>query len=490
MWFGDRGLQRRPWKELGVLGAGAAALTGHLGAPVQTLHRVRGRVVRWQGASVNRKILASSVLLMALGVVCKFAAAGREVATAYMFGVGDSVDTFVVAFLIPAFAISIFANTIRTAAIPLLSRGYEQGGPDEVQSLLRELTCWTLLLLIGTCLLVATTSWWGVKLLGSGFDATKQVITFELLLILTPAVLFQGLTSLWAAVLQSEERHFASGLVPILPPLLATFTVMQWGGEWGIHTLAVGLVSGYFLQSVMLAWTLSRRGFVLSPIFRAPSQQTRQAFRQFLPLALAAGLMGSLTLVDSAMATCLGPGSVATLNYGHKLVGLAVGIPALSLSQAIFPCFARLVAAGDWQQLKHTLASYSRATLLATIPLTVFLIVLARPIVGFLLQRGAFDASCTDEVTKVHMMYALQVPFFSLGLLYVRLASSLHLNHLLTISTLISIVLNALLNLILTRYLGVAGIALSTSLVYVVSCGFMAATVHRAWNRESSGSWR
>ena len=69
-------------------------------------------------------------------------------------------------------------------------------------------------------------------------------------------------------------------------------------------------------------------------------------------------------------------------------------------------------------------------------------------------------------------MYALQIPFYAAGLLYVRMLTAMKRNDLVMISAGISLTLDVVLNLVCMRFMGVAGIALSTSLFYAASLLF------------------
>jgi putative peptidoglycan lipid II flippase len=60
------------------------------------------------------------------------------------------------------------------------------------------------------------------------------------------------------------------------------------------------------------------------------------------------------------------------------------------------------------------------------------------------------------------------------------------MNHLLTVSTVISIIVNAGMNYILMQYLDVAGIALSTSIVYLVSCCFFVVMISKVVGRQET----
>ncbi|HEY2914912.1 MAG TPA: lipid II flippase MurJ, partial [Candidatus Angelobacter sp.] len=83
--------------------------------------------------------------------------------------------------------------------------------------------------------------------------------------------------------------------------------------------------------------------------------------------------------------------------------------------------------------------------------------------------RGAFQASDTDLVSRVQMCYFIQIPFYMCGMLFVRFLSSIRRNDVLMYGSAISLVLDVSLNLVLMRKMGIAGIALSTSLVYLVA---------------------
>src|SRR5262249_27036644 len=118
--------------------------------------------------------------------------------------------------------------------------------------------------------------------------------------------------------------------------------------------------------------------------------------------------------------------------------------------------------------------------IVAAVPLTLLLIVASPLIVQLLFQRGSFTPDDTKLVSHIQALYLVQVPFLMIGIVFVRLASSLQRNQILLWGATITLPLNVVLNLILMRWLGVAGIALATSLVYVVSCVYLVLVTTRA----------
>ena len=57
------------------------------------------------------------------------------------------------------------------------------------------------------------------------------------------------------------------------------------------------------------------------------------------------------------------------------------------------------------------------------IPCTLLLMVLSKPLIRLLFQRGAFTTAYTALVSHVQVFYAIQIPFYIGGMLFVRFRS-------------------------------------------------------------------
>ena len=166
-------------------------------------------------------------------------------------------------------------------------------------------------------------------------------------------------------------------------------------------------------------------------------------------------------------------GSVAALAYSNKIPATLLGIGALALGTAVLPYYSKMVANEDWKGIEHTLKTYRWKILQVSIPLTLGFYFFSEPLVRVLFERGAFTSADTVLVGKVQAVYILQIPFFLLTTLIVRLVSSLRYNQLLMFGAMISLPLNIVMNYVLMQYFGLVGIAMSTVIVYAVSLLFL-----------------
>jgi putative peptidoglycan lipid II flippase len=172
-------------------------------------------------------------------------------------------------------------------------------------------------------------------------------------------------------------------------------------------------------------------------------------------------------------------GSVARINYGSKIVIFILTLIATSLGAVLIPYFSNMVARKEWSTLRLTFRSYLQLVFLITVPLTLLVVYLSKPLVEILFQRGSFTPTDAETVARVQALFALQIPFFVAGIVTVRVISSIRANDILLKAAAINLLVNVVLNYLFVKWIGLAGIALSTSFVYLISFGYCFTMLHR-----------
>jgi putative peptidoglycan lipid II flippase len=421
----------------------------------------------------GRKIFNAAASVAVCSGIAGLASTAKELAVARWFGRGDALDAFLIAYLLPSFLVNLIAGSFNAAMIPTFIEVREREGKEAAQRLFSGVMVLSLALLVGVSALVGILASYFLPFLGSGFGPAKLMLTRHLLYALLPFIALSGLAVAWTAVLNAGEHFGLPALSAILTPLSIIAFLVLLGKSWGIYTLAVGTVTGVALQAALLGRLLRARGVRLELRWCGWEPSLRKVTGQYAPALAGALLMGSTELVDQSMAAMLAPGSVAALNYARKIVSVFIVVGATPLGTAALPYFSQMVANQDWSGCRHTLRVYFRSIVLVTVPITLGLVLFSHPLIRIIYQRGAFTAVDTGVVGRVQALLSLQVPFYILTILGVRIISALKKNWVLMVVSGVNMVLNIVFNLILMRYMGVAGIALSTSFVYVVSCGLV-----------------
>jgi putative peptidoglycan lipid II flippase len=428
---------------------------------------------QWGQQSVNRRIFVAALTVGSMTTLVKLVAIIKELVVANWYGTGDDIDAFLIAFLLATFSVTIIAESFNVALMPTYIQVREQQGLAAAKKLFANATLLALVLLLITTLLLGITASYTLRVLASGFDTEKQALTRSLYYVMLPVLVLRGLSAIWGALLNADEQFSVAAISPLTVPALTLIFLLFTDSVFGVYSLAIGTTVGFGLETLMLAIALRRQGFSLLPHWDGISPELRQVIGQYSPMVAGALVMSSTTLVDQAMAAALGSGSVASLAYGNRIVSVFLLIGSLALGTAVLPHFSRMLANQDRAGILHTFRAYAVLLLTVTIPFTLILVTLSPLMTRVLYERGAFTAKDTELVSKIQIFFLFQIPFYLLSILVVRLISAFRANHILLWGALINLAANIGLNVLFIHWFGVAGIALSTSGVYVISLAYV-----------------
>jgi putative peptidoglycan lipid II flippase len=433
--------------------------------------------------STNQKIFFAALTVALVGMLAKGGVAAKELIVAKLFGRGDELDAFLISFLLPSFLVNLLIGALGSAFVPVFVETREKHGAEAAQKLFSSLLLIIIVVLVVMAALLGFLATYYLPFLGSNFSPAKLLFTRRLLWWLLPFIIFNGVTVFISAVLNAGEKFAFPALVPLITPLITILLLESAGQTLGVFSLVAGVVAGSCIESAALIWALSSHNLSARLRWHGMDEHVRRVLSQYAPAFGGSFLMCSTTVVDQAMAAMLPAGSVAALSYSNKLVGLILAVCGTALSTATLPYFSKMVAKSDWQGCRHTLKKYSFLVMTMAIPCTMLLMLLSKPLIRLLFQRGAFTNADTALVSHVQVFYAIQIPFYIGGMLFVRFLSSIKRNDVLMYSAALSLVLDVALNFLLMRFLGIAGIALSTSLVYIVAFVFLGAYSRRLISR-------
>lgn len=432
----------------------------------------------------NRKIFRAAVVVGVLTLVVKLGAMVKELVVAGKFGRGDALDAFLIAYLVPSFLVVLLSGAFAAAVVPVFVEVRQKRGAEPADILFSSLMMVNIAALTTIAAILAFSSPLFLRFIASGFSPEKLRLTQHLLYAVLPFLVFSGFSSCATAALNAMETFALPAATPLITSI-ATMVLLVFGpASWGPLLLVGGVVAGSILEAILLGRAIFARGVHLRLRWSGFTPEMRRVLSQYIPMLGGIFLMSGTNVVDQSMAAMLAPGSVAALGYAAKIVSAAVGIGATALSTASFPYFSRMVAQGDWKGCWHTLKRYCTLIAATTFPLMIGLILFSKPLVRLLYQRGAFTSADTNLVSRVQICYSLQLPFYVGGALLSRFLSSARRNYLLLYISGVNLGIDVILNLVLMKVLGVAGIALSTSIVYIIAFSSLAVCTIRLLMRQ------
>jgi putative peptidoglycan lipid II flippase len=107
------------------------------------------------------------------------------------------------------------------------------------------------------------------------------------------------------------------------------------------------------------------------------------------------------------------PGAVSWLQYAFRILYLPIGVFGVAVGTVATTGLARRAAAEDMEGLRETLGRSLSLVAFLTIPATVGLMVLGRPIVRLLFERGRFHAADTENTAAALALFSIGLVAFT-----------------------------------------------------------------------------
>jgi putative peptidoglycan lipid II flippase len=253
-------------------------------------------------------------------------------------------------------------------------------------------------------------------LMSAGSSPEVLAQTTQLLRITVPGLLFLSLSGVLSAVHFAQRRFiYPAFAVTVLNAGICVSTLLLHA-PLGITAMALGVVAGALLQFGLQVIGMLQAGLPYGLRLWHPA--LRQVAKLYLPIIV--GLMAEVLIsrpISYNLASHVGEGGIAHMDYALTLRQLPEGLVALAISLAVLPVLARLRK--DLPGFRALLLDRLRLMTVLTLPISIGLIVLASPLVALIFQHGSFTASDTQVTAQALRWYLLGLPFSSIDLLLV-----------------------------------------------------------------------
>jgi murein biosynthesis integral membrane protein MurJ len=423
----------------------------------------------------HKRIAAGAALIGVLTIVAKLFVAAREMAIAWRYGVGTTVDAYQLALTITTWLPMMLTSVMTVVLVPrLVALGNR---PAERRSFVAELNGTVLMLGIAVAALTWIAAPAASALLASGSNAATLELTATMSRQMAPVAVFTIVVGYLSARLQSRER-FAYSVTEALPAIAIGLLVIAPWVHGGAAPLIWGTLVGFLIQALVLGAMTARGDMGLGGLrIRHRSPEWRTLYGSLLVMAAGQVVLASTIPIDQAFASRLGPGAVATLGYANRIVMLISGFGAIVLARALLPVLSSTVADGSHELGGRQARQWVWLLMLIGAAITVAVWLLAPWAVSVIFERGAFTTADSEAVAHVLRYGALQIPFYFAGLTAVQWIAARGRYASLLVIACLAILLKVAMNLLLVQSFGLAGIMMATAGMYALSfaCLYFAA---------------
>lgn len=412
-------------------------------------------------------IFKATFIVMLMTILSRVIGFGRDMLAAYHFGVEGSYDIYVASVAIPESVFMIVGLAISTTFIPILSEIRHNKNKDEMFKFSNNVVTILSILSIVVIVLGLIFTKEIVNIFVPKFTKEQIELTIFLTRITLINIILLCVNACFASMLQVCEDF-------IVPSLLGLFfnipiiVYLVFFAEVSIIGLTIANVLGNLLRVLVQIPSLYKQGYRFKLYIDLRDEKLRSMIILILPVIVGAGANSINMLVDKSLASGLNTGAMASLEYSQRIVTFANTAITTSIVSVIYPLMANRLNAGDKQGFIKYLTKSIIIICLFLIPITFGMLFLSKEIVAVFYERGKFDSSAVVLTSMALFGYSLQLPFAGIRDILNSSLFSMKKTKVTTINGIIGVVINIALSIILSKYMGVLGIAIATSVSSLV----------------------
>lgn len=360
--------------------------------------------------SPNNKIAKAAGSIMLAFIISNVIGLIRQILVANVYGTGFEIDAFNAANRVAETIFNLAAGgALASAFIPTLTGLLSQ---KKFQTALKLISAIFNLLMIVLFIITIIASVFAPQIvrnvLAPGFsdDPLKEKLTENLLIIMLPSAILFSLSGLLMSILNSHQIFFIPALTPSMYQVGMIIGILALSPIWGIYGLAWGVVIGALLHLLLQIPTLLKLKLKYYPDLGLQLPEVREVVQLMLPRLFGVAIVQINFWVNTRIASRLPEGSITGLVLGFSLMLMPQAAIAQSIAIAALPTLSSQFSLNKLNEFRSTLAASLRGVLLLSIPASAGLIILGKPIITLLYQRGEFNQNSVELVNAALTWYA------------------------------------------------------------------------------------
>lgn len=413
----------------------------------------------------------SGFFMMIITLISRILGLARSVVIAYYFGASASTDAFFSAFRISNFFRQLLGEgALGTSFIPLYNEKVNIEGEEEGKKFIFSIMNLVLIFSIIISLLTAIFSREIISFIVRGFSPETQIIASYLLKIMSAYFIFIALAGMMGAILNNFNYFALPAATSIFFNISILFSAIFFGKKYGIKAMAYGILVGGALQLLILVPTFFKKvgAYKLKIFFK--DKYLKKIFILIIPMLIGIFARQINTMVDQFFASYLESGGVSALENATRLYSLPIGIFGISISTVIYPTLSRKIVNKDFKGVEKNILKGLNILMFFVIPSMAVFSFYSKDVVNLLFGYGKFDRVAVNITGSALLFYSLGLYFYTAIHLLTRSFYGMKNSRDPVKFSIISIIINIILNALLIGPLKYKGLALATSLAAM--CNF------------------
>lgn len=412
----------------------------------------------------------------------------RDILIAAMYGTTTAeAIAFSSASRIPVLFFDIaFGSAVTSAFIPVFNEYLSGRGKEESLNLANRFINLVFVLTLFLAVLGMAFSRQLVGVIAGGYEDGILNLISSLVVILFPMIVFTGLAFCIVGILQSFGEFLIPSVISLVSNAFLILYLVIFGNRFGVHGVAFAMLISWSLQLVVQLPALFKCGYKFKFTLSFRDDGIHRICLLALPIILTSWVQPINNLINIRLASSLKQlGSVAALDYANRLYIILVSVFVYAITNLTLPSMSRAYASRDKRQFSDIAGQGIRYALIVIVPVMAGFLILSKPIIQLVYERGQFDAQSTLLTSSALFFYSLGMVGYALQEISNRIFYASQDGKTPMIISAIGVGLNIILSIVLVRGFSLDHRALAFSAA--VSANIMGFSAFFVASKRNSG---
>ncbi|MGN0506555.1 MAG: murein biosynthesis integral membrane protein MurJ [Lachnospiraceae bacterium] len=417
----------------------------------------------------KKNFLRTASIITTITLISKLFGFIRELVIAYFFGTSTTVDIYVMAINIPTILLG-FLTCVGMAYTPVFTEIKLKKSIHKAIGFTNVL----ILIVFGISMLFvlfgSIFSMPLVNILAPGFSVEMKGLTAVYLKISLWNIPVTAILNIWICYLQCNEKYEIASLCMLThSSVQIAFTILA--GMLNASFLVWGYLWANVVYMIVVFIASSRNKYIVKDIF-FDKQYLLGLSKLLLPIFLSSMLTQINGYVDKFFASTLPEGSIASLNYANTIRTFIIMMLNTGLTTILYPTLSKYMVEENIDKAKHVIWKSVRYSVFVFIPVTIGVFVVSNNIISVLFGRGNFGDDSITNTSLALSMYVIGITAVGIRDIMSNFYYSVKDSKFAFWVSSLTIGINIVFNFLLVKHMGMAGLALGTSLSAILAMPF------------------
>lgn len=304
-------------------------------------------------------------------------------------------------------------------------------------------------------------------LLAPGFSQEQLIAIAGKIRLISFLLLNICISNICIALLNAEKEFVvakSTGVIQSVCIILACFLLKPY---FGIEALYIGFIAYYIVENLYLLAKV-KHYISFKPLSAFRDSKARSLIKLSVPLFISNAVIQINVIINKAIASGLGEGSISALSYGSFVFNTIHSIVIASITTVLYSFFSQYVVEGNDDAIIEKTSNTVLLLLTIIIPITVISCINNSDIIRLIYGRGSFDENAVNLTSDAFLGYSFGIVFIALRDIYLQVLYAYKRTRIAMLNGMLGVVINLFLSFLLSKVFGVLGISVADSITYFV----------------------